>query len=92
MWRDGTSFMLDGGYKLNFVKIHLKKKSAETFKKICEGKQRHVRKLTGSVWMSVDERRVSMLQVGEYEGGGRLRTFLVILSRRVRWEKDKGMK
>ena len=32
--------------------------------------------------MSVDERRVSMLQVGEYEGGGRLRTFFgVILSR-----------
>ena len=25
--------------------------------------------------MSVGERRVSMLQVGEYEGGGRLRTF-----------------
>jgi len=40
--------------------------------------------------MSVDERRVSMLQVGEYEGGGRLRTFLVILSRRVGWEGHKG--
>ena len=38
--------------------------------------------------MSVDERRVSMLQVGEYEGGGRLRTFLVILSRNVGWERQ----
>ena len=41
--------------------------------------------------MSVGERLVSMLQVGEYEGGGRLRTFFgdPILSRRVGWEGER---
>ena len=67
--------MLDGGKcvcNLNFGEIQLKKKKRRDVKKnLFEGKQRDVRKLTGSVWM----RGCLMLQVGEYEGGGRLRTF-----------------